>query len=229
MVFKPSSKDNFIWLLTALVAFLFLNALFSQLGIRGANILVDISLTVMVLMSVWSMQQVRTRWFSLKFVVALLVVIMMVIDSSIKSNWLAPFQLITMFAFVSITIYLAWQQVMFTGEITRNTILGSICIYILIGLLFGFAYLMVERVFPGSLVGLDGETWQENLQVTIYYSMVTLTTLGYGDVTPAGQVTRFLAYTEAMVGVFYTTILVASLIGLHLSGYRRELPKDTDS
>jgi hypothetical protein len=87
----------------------------------------------------------------------------------------------------------------------------------------------VERVFPGSLVGLDGETWQENLQVTIYYSMVTLTTLGYGDVTPAGQVTRFLAYTQAMVGVFYTTILVASLIGLHLSGYHRELPKDTDS
>ena len=131
----------------------------------------------------------------------------------------------TGFAFVSITIYLAWQQVMFTGEITRNTIFGSICIYILIGLLFGFAYLMVESIFPGSLVGLDGENWQENLQVTIYYSMVTLTTLGYGDITPAGQVTRFLAYTEAMVGVFYTTILVASLIGLRLSGYRPSDPE----
>ena len=138
MVFKPSSKDNFIWLLTALVALQFFNSLFSQLGLRGANILVNISMTVMVLMSVWSLQEVRTRWFGLKFVVALLVVILMVVDSSIKSNWLAPFQLITMFVFVSITIYLAWQQVMFTGEITRNTIFGSICIYILIGLLFGF-------------------------------------------------------------------------------------------
>jgi len=225
MVFKPSSKDNFIWLLTALVALQFFNSLFSQLGLRGANILVNISMTVMVLMSVWSLQEVRTRWFGLKFVVALLVVILMVVDSSIKSNWLAPFQLITMFAFVSITIYLAWQQVMFTGEITRNTIFGSICIYILIGLLFGFAYLMVESIFPGSLVGLDGENWQENLQVTIYYSMVTLTTLGYGDITPAGQVTRFLAYTEAMVGVFYTTMLVASLIGLRLSGYRPSDPE----
>jgi voltage-gated potassium channel Kch len=229
MVFKPSSKDNFIWLLTALVALQFFNSLFSQLGLRGANILVNISMTVMVLMSVWSLQEVRTRWFGLKFVVALLVVILMVVDSSIKSNWLAPFQLITMFAFVSITIYLAWQQVMFTGEITRNTIFGSICIYILIGLQFGFAYLMVERVFPGSLVGLDGETWQENLQVTIYYSMVTLTTLGYGDITPAGQVTCFLAYTEAMVGVFYTTILVASLIGLHLSGLQSDKTNNPDT
>jgi len=229
MVFKPSSKDNFIWLLTALVALQFFNSLFSQLGLRGANILVNISMTVMVLMSVWSLQEVRTRWFGLKFFVALLVVILMVVDSSIKSNWLAPFQLITMFAFVSITIYLAWQQVMFTGEITRNTIFGSICIYILIGLLFGFAYLMVESIFPGSLVGLDGENWQENLQVTIYYSMVTLTTLGYGDITPAGQVTRFLAYTEAMVGVFYTTILVASLIGLHLSGLQSDKTNNPDT
>jgi voltage-gated potassium channel Kch len=229
MVFKPSSKDNFIWLLTALVALQFFNSLFSQLGLRGANILVNISMTVMVLMSVWSLQEVRTRWFGLKFVVALLVVILMVVDSSIKSNWLAPFQLITMFAFVSITIYLAWQQVMFTGEITRNTIFGSICIYILIGLLFGFAYLMVESIFPGSLVGLDGENWQENLQVTIYYSMVTLTTLGYGDITPAGQITRFLAYSEAMVGVFYTTILVASLIGLRLSGFNRDNMNNPDT
>jgi voltage-gated potassium channel Kch len=52
--------------------------------------------------------------------------------------------------------------------------------------------------------------------------MVTLTTLGYGDITPAAPLTRFLAYLEALIGIFYTTILVASLIGLRLSGYKSE-------
>jgi voltage-gated potassium channel Kch len=89
--------------------------------------------------------------------------------------------------------------------------------------------LITEGLFPGSLVGLDGKNWQDNLQATIYYSMVTLTTLGYGDITPAAPITRFLAYMEALVGIFYTTVLVASLIGLRLSGYHRELPKNTDS
>ena len=49
--------------------------------------------------------------------------------------------------------------------------------------------------------------------------MVTLTTLGYGDITPTSPLTRFLAYMEAAIGVFYTTVLVASLIGLRLAGY----------
>ena len=221
-MFKPSGKNNFIWLLTALLGLEFFSALFSQLELHGAKVLVNITLIVMVLMSVWSLQGVRTRWFGLKVVIALIVVGMMVVDSSVVGDWLAPFQLIALFAFLSITVSLAWQQVMFTGEITRNTIFGAICIYILIGLLFGFAFLMVEGIFPGSLAGLDGETWQDNLQVTIYYSMVTLVTLGYGDITPSGQVARFLAYTEALIGVFYTTVLVASLIGLRLSGYHKD-------
>ncbi len=217
---KPSRKDNFIWLLAALVALEFFNALFSQLNLRGAKILVNISLVVMVVISVWSLQPVQTKWFGPKIFVALVVICLMAADSYFVSDTLAPLQLGTLFVFICFTIYLAWQQVMFTGEITTNTIFGSICIYILIGLLFGFAYLMVEAILPGSLAGLRGNNWQEDLQGTIYYSMVTLTTLGYGDITPVAPVTRFLAYMEAVFGVFYTTVLVASLIGLRLSAHR---------
>lgn len=229
MKFKPSRKDNFIWLLLALIALEFCNALFSQLDLQAAKALVNISLIVTVVISVWSLQTDGTNWLSPKVLVAMVIVGLMVLDITIVREWVAPVQLISMFVFVSITIYLAWQQVMFTGEITRNTIFGAICIYILIGLLFGFAFLMAEHIFPGSLVGLDGTSWQDDLQATIYYSMVTLTTLGYGDITPAGPVTRFLAYTEAMIGVFYTTVLVASLIGLRLSGYKADNPKKPDS
>ena len=59
--------------------------------------------------------------------------------------------------------------------------------------------------------------WQENLEQFLYYSMVTLTTVGYGDITPEQPVAQFLAYMEGIVGIFYTTILVASLIGVRLA------------
>jgi voltage-gated potassium channel len=69
-----------------------------------------------------------------------------------------------------------------------------------------------------SFNGLDNELWQGNLEQFTYYSMVTLTTVGYGDITPEQPVARFLAYMEGLTGIFYTTILVASLIGVRLAG-----------
>ena len=125
-----------------------------------------------------------------------------------------------MFVFFTITIQIAWGQVMFTGNVSRNSILGAICIYFLIGLWFTFAYMIVEYFFPNSFRGLDSEFWQQDLGAFSFYSMVTLTTLGYGDITPLAPMARFLAYMQAVVGVFYTTVLVASLIGLRLANFR---------
>ena len=85
------------------------------------------------------------------------------------------------------------------------------------GIIWALAYLLVENLFPGSMNGLDHQQWQFNLEDMIYYSMVTLTTLGYGDITPDQPLVRFLAYMEAITGIFYTTILVASLIGVRLA------------
>ena len=108
---------------------------------------------------------------------------------------------------------------MFRGMVDGNKIIGAICIYMLIGIIWAFGYLVVEFLFPGSFSNLEEELWQENLEELLYYSMVTLTTLGYGDITPQQPLARFLAYMEAVVGIFYTTILVASLIGMRLAHY----------
>ena len=219
MKHKPTREDNFIWLLAALVLLLFLSALFSQLDLKGARLLVNAGMGFTVITAVWSMHSASFKWFSPGTLIALVIVILTIVDSSIESTVLAPVQLVATFLFLSVTIYFAWREVMFTGDITRNTIFGAICIYMLIGLWFGFAYMIVEYFDPDSISGLDSELWQENLHTIAYYSMVTLTTLGYGDITPASPLTRFLAYMEAAIGVFYTTVLVASLIGLRLAGY----------
>jgi hypothetical protein len=225
MQIRPTRENNFIWLLSALVLLLFCASLFSQLGLQGAKLMIDISFVLVVVAAVWSLPTVRSKFFIAKRFTAVAIILIMILDTVVPSELLVSIQLFALRIFIAMTIHVAWQQVMFTGQITSNTIIGSICIYMLIGLWFGFAYLIVEYYFPGSISGLDSALWQENLAVLAYYSMVTMTTLGYGDITPAAPLTRFLAYMEATIGVFYTTVLVASLIGLRLSGYRPKNPE----
>jgi voltage-gated potassium channel Kch len=75
---------------------------------------------------------------------------------------------------------------------------------------------------PGAFNGLEQVIWYENFADVAYYSFVTLTTLGYGDISPVIPIARFLVYMEAIVGVFYMAILVASLIGIRTSKLHSE-------
>jgi voltage-gated potassium channel len=85
------------------------------------------------------------------------------------------------------------------------------------GMSWTFIILIVVQLQPGAINGFEYDNWQDNLHTAIYYSFVSLTSLGYGDITPAVPLTRFLAYLEAIFGHFYLAVLVASLIGGRLS------------
>ena len=104
--------------------------------------------------------------------------------------------------------------------VDANILFAAICVYMLIGFICGSGYYLIELLVgdPGVLTSLKG-----NLGVglprheAIYYSFVTLTTLGYGDITPVRPLASAVAYIEAVFGVFYIAILVGTLIGLMLS------------
>jgi hypothetical protein len=109
-------------------------------------------------------------------------------------------------------------------EITSDLIYGSICIYFLIGIEWSFIYSLSELIRPGSFE-LSSAT--QGAQITayerlndnshfIYFSFTTLTTLGYGDITPKTISTQFLTSLEAIAGQFYLTVLVARLVALYL-------------
>ena len=218
-------RDNFTWLLLALVFLLFSGAMFAQFESDQGERLVNISLMITLLIGVWSMEQNQKKWMNFKLGATLLIASLMIGDTILGDETLSFPQLILAFSFLSLSTYQAWRQVMFTGVIDGNKIIGAICIYILLGLVWAFGYLLVEAIFPHSFNGLDHKLWQHNLQELIYYSMVTLTTLGYGDITPNAPVARFMAYMESITGIFYTTVLVASLIGIRLASYH---PDETE-
>ena len=82
---------------------------------------------------------------------------------------------------------------------------------------FSKAHLFIAEAVPGAFNGMTQAPWLDNFATAVYFSFVTITTLGYGDISPVTPLARFLVFMEAIVGVFYMAILVASLIGVRLS------------
>ena len=95
------------------------------------------------------------------------------------------------------------------GEVNWNSVRGAIAIYLLLGLLFVFAYSAVARIGSGPLFvqGTDGTRSER-----VYFSYVTLATVGYGDYSPKGDVGHTLAVFEALLGQLYLVTVVAVLV-----------------
>lgn len=101
-------------------------------------------------------------------------------------------------------------------EVTRDLVAGALCVYLLLGLSWAFAFALLEFLHPGSF-RMPTQEQGHGLFDMIYYSLVTLTTVGYGDITPVTPPARGLSTVEAVVGQFYLTVLVARLVGLRIS------------
>jgi len=124
-------------------------------------------------------------------------------------------------AFLAITVILILKHLFHTRDVTPNMISASLCAYFMLAFLWATLYASVELVDPGAFRFPDGVVAQErSMQSTgemsgyaVYYSLVTLTTLGYGDITPVSSAARSLSVVEAAIGQIYLAVLVASLVG----------------
>ena len=106
-----------------------------------------------------------------------------------------------------------------TRLLTSDSIAGAVCGYLFLGLGWAVTYSMIESIWPGSfevsqsLAALE-EPANTPRQVLTYFSFVTLTTIGYGDVVPTSPTTRTCAWIEAITGQFYLAVIVAGLVSM---------------
>ena len=89
-------------------------------------------------------------------------------------------------------------------QVNLPLVLGLLCVYLLLGIAFSLGYLLAERVDPAAF----GPAVQ-NISGTTYFSFITLATVGYGDIAPAGSIVRALAVAEAIVGQLYLVSVVS--------------------
>lgn len=104
-------------------------------------------------------------------------------------------------------------------RVNLDVIFASVCAYLLLGLIFADACFFLESTHPGSFRLPDAGGGQYQF---IYYSFVTLTTLGYGDIVAAGKGARSLAILEAVLGQLYLAVLIGWLVGAYSAEVREE-------
>ena len=111
----------------------------------------------------------------------------------------------------------------FERKVVRgDDVIGAICGYLLAGIAWGSLYLLVELLVPGSFSvhqAIAGQLggWYSRQSLFDYYSLMTLTTIGYGNITPIRPPATSLTWIEAMFGQFYIAVIVAQLVGLRLA------------
>jgi hypothetical protein len=103
-------------------------------------------------------------------------------------------------------------------EITIDTLLGAVSGYLLIGMTWSYIYLAIDCAQPGAFnYMLINDTFRDKLQHYTYFSYVTLTTLGYGDLLPRNNLSRTFAWLEAATGQIYLAVWISQLVGLHIA------------
>jgi hypothetical protein len=112
---------------------------------------------------------------------------------------------------VTATLPVTISRVVQHRRVTHETVLGALCAYVLLGLLFAFLYLAVEGLGDGSFFAQPGPHQQSEY---LYFSFVSLTTLGFGDLSPSVGLPQALTVLEALAGSIFLVTLVARLVTL---------------
>jgi hypothetical protein len=207
-------KNRFLYLLVFLLIAIAADPLDQVLGRYG--ILADLVTSAILVLAIYAVSQKRHH-----VVIGVLLAVPMVV--SLWSNvfgeytWLHISGHICGIAFFAFIIVAILKFIFNEDEITRDLIAGAAVVYLFLAALWAFAYTLIEMSHPGSFsipVAGQSEGYRVNF---MYYSLVTLTTLGYGDITPATGAAKVCSTLEAVIGQLYLVITVAWLVGIHVS------------
>ncbi len=209
-------QTNFFYLLGALLFFLFAIPLAHDLGLMHVPVVRAVAFSVLLLVGVWSLKA-GGRFFTVGMVMAISGVILNVLVINLNSAVFQYSSLVLLIGFLLVTIIFTLRQVLFGTKLDANRLVGAICVFLLLGVIWALAYSLLELVAPSSFTGFTperGAGWDSHW---LYFSFVTLTTLGFGDITPVSATARSLVYLQAVAGQFYVAILVAGLVSAYIS------------
>lgn len=117
--------------------------------------------------------------------------------------------------FLLFTIYLLGQNILKNKKVTSDIVIGGICIYLLIGTFFSVFYRAIYQIDSSAFIissQQHGSTFDP-----LYFSFVTLCTVGYGDIIPIAPIAKVLTNIEAMLGVLYPSTAIARLMSLYVA------------
>jgi len=184
--------------------------------IKGGDIIVSILLSLVLISAVLAVANRRRT-----FVVAVLLAIPAVVGRWInhfRPDLLPP--AIFLFAGLVLVAFVVANLLRFilrAPSVNAEVLCASISAYLMLGLMWTMAYWLVDQLTPGGAFSFNTNAGPRSINGfnAFYFSFITLSTVGYGDITPVSRIARWLAAMEAMTGLLYVAVLIARLVSLY--------------
>jgi amino acid transporter len=216
-------------LLVAIVSLLGVRPLISSAG--ASNAVYSVAAMLLLVVALYTIQVdellgdrerlVRQRQKSglIGWMLAIVAVIFRLGEIVFPIHQLATASSISLLLFLGFVALSELRAVLKQRTVTRETISMSISVYLLFGMTWGLFYIVLFE-FQSNAFSFGGAPIPSEQQVTpilVYFSLTTISTVGYGDITPLTLQARYAAVTEGIAGQFYLAILVARLVGMQMS------------
>ena len=213
------SKYKYELLLAAQLLLSFISPLFSST--QYARPVIDLAISVVFFTAIIVISNTKKH-----FIIGMtLMVPTLVLIWGVKIYYIEILEFISLLGAALFFCYIAGLilvDILRAKMVTLDIIAAGISVYLFFGNICGFIYALIGRVDPDAFnIPEATASYLGNSIVDVssamYFSFVTLTTLGYGDITPINEFARSLAFLEAAMGQIYLTVLIASLVGIHIS------------
>ena len=213
MAHKAASahRSRSLYLLASLVLLILVSPFFE--GTQIGHFAVDALYTFVLLAAVNAVSDNRRIQF-IALALAILAILLMWANAADPST---PGRVAGLLLFVALntaTIGLVLRRIVLAPTVTSEIFCAGIALYLLIGVTWALIYIVMDTIDPGAFEILS-PTLEKGWSEFLYFSFATLTTLGYGDISPDAPFVRTWAVMEAVIGVLYIAILVARLVSLY--------------
>lgn len=204
-MFYIINRLRFLFLFIVLISYCFFKAFGSQFGFTITDILFGVLIASGLLI-------IGHREKQLIILISSIVAILIGLKLCpyfLSSEAIMALRLIFSLIFL---VWMTYYCLYFTNldkSISVTTLFGSVSGYLFIGLIFANAYLLVELLIPNSFNGLK----QQNEVEAIYFSFITLTTVGYGEIVPLKPLSQTITWLEAVIGQLYLAMIIGLLVG----------------
>ena len=213
-----SEERKMTWFLVALIfdtlmVYPLVNAVGSSLGIQIINILVISAVFLFGLFALTPHKKTRMVFGG----IFIIVIFVRLAHFIFRANWLLKWDLLLPLAIIIAYLTMILRYVYKEGPVTRQRLEGAVAAYLLITMAFALSYILISFLIPGAFKFPDEPPNIDDPRfgyIFHYFSISTITTLGYGDIAPVHPFSRTLATIEALVGQLYPAILLARLVTL---------------
>jgi hypothetical protein len=192
--------------------------------IKGGDLIVSVLLSLVLLSAVLAVADSKY----------VLVIAVVLVIPAVAGRWINHFRpdlvhpavfLVCATVLMLFLVVRLLRFILLAPSVTVEVLCASIAAYLMLGLVWTTAYWLVDQLTPGGAFSFNTSAGARSMNgfTGFYFSFITLSTVGYGDITPVSRIARWLAAMEAMTGLLYVAVLIARLVSLYSA------PKSDDS